>query len=49
MSEGKKSESSVGNVREILRLALGILANLPAHETATLLMRYKSKKLIKVA
>lgn len=39
-SEGLKSRTSIDNVREITRLVLTTLANMPAHEAGKLLGKY---------
>ncbi len=41
--EGLKSQLSVGNVREQLRITLILLSNLPKGEADELLSRYKNK------
>ncbi len=43
-SEGLKSQVSIGNVREVLRITLILLANLPAGELGELLAKYQEKK-----
>jgi len=43
-SEGLKSQSSIGNIREQLRITLTLLANLPAGELGELLAKYQEKK-----
>ncbi len=42
-SEGKLKEVSIGNVRELLRLILTLLAHLPAGELGELLAKYQKK------
>ncbi len=42
-SEGLKSQSSIGNIREQLRITLTLLANLPAGELGELLAKYQKK------
>ncbi len=42
-SEGLKEQSSIGNVREQLRITLILLANLPAGELGELLAKYQKK------
>ncbi len=42
--EGLKSQSSVGNIREQLRITLTKLANLPAGESGALMAPYVEKK-----
>ncbi len=41
--EGLSKQVSIGNVRELLRLTLTILANLPAGELGELLAKYQKK------
>ena len=41
--EGLKSQVSIGNVRELLKLTLTLLANLPAGELGELLAKYQKK------
>ena len=42
--EGLGKEVSIGNVRELLKLTLTLLANLPAGELGELLAKYQNKK-----
>jgi hypothetical protein len=42
-SEGLKDQSSIGNIREQLRITLTLLANLPAGELGELLAKYQNK------
>jgi hypothetical protein len=42
-SEGLKSQTSIGNVREITRLVLTTIANMPTHEAMTLPGKYAKK------
>jgi hypothetical protein len=42
-SEGLKEQSSIGNIREVLKLTLTLLANLPAGELGELLAKYQKK------
>ncbi len=42
-SEGKLKEVSIGNIREVLKLTLTLLANLPAGELGELLAKYHKK------
>ena len=42
--EGLKDKSSIGNIREQLRITLTLLANLPAGELGELLAKYVEKK-----
>jgi hypothetical protein len=41
--EGLGKEVSIGNVREILRITLTMLAKMPAGELGELLAKYKNK------
>ncbi len=41
--EGKKHQASVGDVREILKIAFTELANMSLAEACTILHRYKRK------
>jgi len=43
--EGLKTQVSIGNVRELLRLTLALLASLPAGEVGALLVKYRNKKI----
>ncbi len=43
-SEGLKSQVSIGNIREVLKLTLTLIANLPAGELGELLAKYQNKK-----
>lgn len=42
--EGLKKEVSIGNVREVLRITLTILAKMPAAELGELLFKYSKRK-----
>ncbi len=42
-SEGLKEQSSIGNIREQLRITLTLFANLPAGELGELLAKYQKK------
>ncbi len=42
--EGLSKESSIGNIREQLRITLTLLANMPAGELGELLAKYVEKK-----
>ncbi len=41
--EGLSKQVSIGNVREVLKLTLTLLANLPAGELGALLAKYQNK------
>ena len=42
--EGLGKQVSIGNIREVLKLTLTLLANLPAGELGELLAKYQEKK-----
>jgi hypothetical protein len=44
--EGLKKQVSVGNIREVLRITLEELAQMPYGEVATLLRKYQRKEAI---
>ncbi len=41
--EGLQEQVSIGNIREVLKLTLTLLANLPAGELGELLAKYQKK------